>query len=281
MPKYRAHHASTHARKVALTCHERAAHTSGPSCARVTLCAASGNGATPGPSSRPRAIGTPGRAQGHTGAKTARAGHAEAGGSLGPRSGVGLRRAPQRACREEVRRGRGGQGAGSGGRHGRAEAARAGAGVGAGDAAPRRGGVGAGEPRRGRGRAGTGHEGGRARAGPPPWSRATTGGVGSDHARGRGRDGRAAPGGRAPRASRHGRAAASAPWPSRRERAMAGPRPSWGVEGEGGEERGRGLTARGGGEGGAGRAGELRGRGGDHARGRDREGEILGGGEGG
>jgi hypothetical protein len=160
MPKYRAHHASTHARKVALTCHERAAHTSGPSCARVTLCAASGNGATPGPSSRPRAIGTPGRAQGHTGAKTARAGHAEAGGSLGPRSGVGLRRAPQRACREEVRRGRGGQGAGSGGRHGRAEAARAGAGVGAGDAAPRRGGVGAGGVGGGVGGAGWGGGGG-------------------------------------------------------------------------------------------------------------------------
>jgi hypothetical protein len=82
------------------------------------------------PSSRPRAIGTLGRAQGHAGADTARAGHAEAGGPLGAAQGAtaGASRggAPlARWARSEV---------------GRAPRPRAGAGTGAGAEGERAGG---------------------------------------------------------------------------------------------------------------------------------------------
>jgi hypothetical protein len=91
VPKHRAHHTSTHARKSVLTCRERAAHTSGPSCAPR---AATGprrsrtRGATCWPSSRP--------CWGRHGAGRARRGGRAAGAA---RHGEG-------------RRGRSGQGAG-------------------------------------------------------------------------------------------------------------------------------------------------------------------------
>jgi hypothetical protein len=102
-------HASTRVRKAALTRRERAAHTSGPSCARAALHAASGNGARRGrtrgaarwPSSRPRAIGTSGRAQGRARAREA--------GACTPGA------APRRGCEQA-----GGGGRARRARHGRA-----------------------------------------------------------------------------------------------------------------------------------------------------------------
>jgi hypothetical protein len=109
VPKHHEHHSSTRARKAALTCRERAAHTSGPSCARVALRAVSDNGATPRPNERGRAL-----------AELKAARHRHAGPSSRPRRGqhgtsrerrggraagaarrAGLRRAPRRACRRE------------------------------------------------------------------------------------------------------------------------------------------------------------------------------------
>jgi hypothetical protein len=93
-----------------------------------------------------------------------------------------------------------------------------------------------------------------------------------------GRRGRAARArhGRGGREGEGGRGSRRAGADARRGRAaMAGPRPSRGGEGEGGEEKGRGLTARGGVRAAPDGAGELRGRGwGSCAR--EREGEILG-----
>jgi hypothetical protein len=109
VPKHRTHHASTRARKAALTCRERAAHMSGPSCARVALCAASGNGATPGSNERGRALAELKAARHrHTGpcSRPRRgrhgAGRARRGGrATGAARRAGLHRAPRRARRGE------------------------------------------------------------------------------------------------------------------------------------------------------------------------------------
>jgi hypothetical protein len=147
--KHCVHHASTHARKAVLTCRERAAHTPGPSCARVALRAASGNGAMLGPCA--------GRAQGHAGADTTQAGHFEAGGPLGPRAGLGCA-----------------------GRHGGRAAGRGpNAAAGDGDAAPRRAGARAGHratiPAMGMGAGERAGAGGREALGPLRPGRATAG----------------------------------------------------------------------------------------------------------
>jgi hypothetical protein len=93
--KNRAHHASTCVPKAALTCRERAAHTSRPSCARVALRAASGNGTTPGPNAGPRS--RPRRDRHNAGwarrggrvAGAARWGRAEQGATAGAHAGRG------------------------------------------------------------------------------------------------------------------------------------------------------------------------------------------------
>jgi hypothetical protein len=221
VPKHHAHHASTRARKAALTCRERAAHTSGPSCARVALRAASGNRAMSGPNARGHALAELKAARHrHAGADTAQAGHAEvggtghaeAGGPLGPRAG--------RGCvgrHGGIVAGRGAAGAGAGSGVGRTPWPRAG-GERAGGAprhatAPRRvarrgseqgerAGAGEAEPHHGRSR-------GRAGA---PWpvrpGRATTPGQRAARARGGGgvEPGRACRDGR-PEATRRGQAA--------------------------------------------------------------------------
>jgi hypothetical protein len=159
------------------------------------LRAASGNGATPrltarSPSSRPRAIGTPRRAQGRAGVDTPRprragAGHAEAGGTghagatqdAAPRHHAGPRGREWDTGDAPGRRGRAGELAGASGRaeraaqggRGRAAPGRAGASAMAGEAGPRAtvGEVGPGPcARKGQGRLGRAERAGhRGRAG--------------------------------------------------------------------------------------------------------------------